>query len=135
MARRRIAGLLLVLTITACGSDAPPPASENLSSTTDSDIASVTNWLDSRETPADTPTTPLSNPSSVPPVADMIGRLEQKLQTNPNDAKGWSLLAKSYAFIGQTDAAEAAAKKAISLGVDATTLELEIVAAAPESGL
>ena len=50
-------------------------------------------------------------------VGDLLGGLEERLRSNPDDGKGWLLLAKSYELLGQdTDASEAYAKAA-ALGV------------------
>ena len=36
-------------------------------------------------------------------VESMVGGLEDKLRTNPNDGKAWLLLAKSYRHMGRMD--------------------------------
>jgi hypothetical protein len=56
------------------------------------------------------------------PVPDLIGGLETRLASEPNDAKGWALLAQSYAFVGDTAGAERAFARAIALGFDAQAL-------------
>lgn len=56
------------------------------------------------------------------PVDSLIGGLEARLSQDPTDAKGWALLAQSYAFVGNTEAAEHAIERAVALGVDETTL-------------
>ncbi|MDH3747741.1 MAG: hypothetical protein OER97_06000 [Gammaproteobacteria bacterium] len=65
--------------------------------------------------------------SSQPPVADMIAGLEQRLAANPNDLKGWTLLATSYAYVGQMSDARRAKMKAVELGADAEQLERQII--------
>jgi hypothetical protein len=53
---------------------------------------------------------------SLPAVEDMLGQLEQRLEREPDDAKGWSLLGRSYEFLGRTKEAEAAFARAEALG-------------------
>lgn len=45
-------------------------------------------------------------------IKGMIQRIEQKLVANPNDAEGWSILAKLYFADGQFIAAKKAQEKA-----------------------
>jgi cytochrome c-type biogenesis protein CcmH/NrfG len=63
------------------------------------------------------------------PVANLIGGLEARLASNPNDTKGWALLAQAYAFVGDTAAAERAFQRAVALGVDEQTLRERVQAA------
>jgi hypothetical protein len=73
----------------------------------------------------------------VAPVGSLIGGLEQRLAAQPNDANGWALLAQSYAFLGNTEAAERAMKRAVALGVDEQTLRARMEGAQrspPQSG-
>lgn len=49
-------------------------------------------------------------------VASLVGGLEDRLRTQPDDGKGWLLLAKSYRFLGRLDDAREAYKKADALG-------------------
>lgn len=60
--------------------------------------------------------------SSQAPVADLIDGLEERLAKNPADAKGWALLAQSYAFLADGSAAEAAIARAVALGFDEADL-------------
>ncbi len=60
--------------------------------------------------------------TDIPGVASMIGGLEQRLAAEPNDLKGWVLLAQSYAFIGNTTAADHAISQAVQLGADEAAL-------------
>jgi len=66
-------------------------------------------------------------------VASLIGRLESRLETGPDDAKGWALLAQSYAFLGRADEAAAAAERAVALGFDESSLDTRLTAAARDS--
>jgi len=49
-------------------------------------------------------------------VSSMLIGLEQRLENEPADAKGWLLLAKSYAHLGRAGDATAAYEKARNLG-------------------
>lgn len=61
-----------------------------------------------------------SSTSNLGSVQSMLTGLEQKLEADPSDAKGWLLLAKSYEHLGRSDDAAAAYAKASELGqVDA----------------
>ena len=50
-------------------------------------------------------------------VDNMVGGLEDRLRDNPDDGKGWLLLAKSYRHMGRMDEARDAYRKAEVLGV------------------
>ena len=93
---------------------------------TDSDLDIVGSWAatqsDSRANDR-----PHSQSSSLPPVADMIAGLEQRLVDTPDDPKAWSLLATSYAFVGRMSDAKRAKLKAIELGADAEQLEQQML--------
>ncbi|MDH5468959.1 MAG: hypothetical protein OEY45_00085 [Gammaproteobacteria bacterium] len=73
---------------------------------------------------------PASSPSPVnavkplPRVEDMLGKLEARLESDPDDASGWNLLGKSYEYLGRPDAAEKAFNRARALGYsdDATSV-------------
>jgi hypothetical protein len=56
--------------------------------------------------------------SPIGTVDSLVGGLEAKLTANPNDAKGWALLAQSYSFIGDTEGAETAIARAVELGFE-----------------
>lgn len=92
-------------------------------------IVAVGSWLASRSTepaPPVSSTDPLpsvaatgpapKSDSGLAPVGDLVGGLEQRLQQNPDDGKGWLLLAKSYQYLGRLDEAREAYKKADDLG-------------------
>ena len=66
-----------------------------------------------------------ATPPTVPqaaPVESLLGGLETRLAEQPDDPKGWALLAQSYAFMGNREAAETAVRRAVELGVDEQTL-------------
>ena len=59
-------------------------------------------------------------------VNDLLTGLEQRLEENPDDAKNWLLLAKSYDHLGRhVDAADAYAK-AVDLGLSDKVLEARL---------
>ena len=53
---------------------------------------------------------------NVPSVAELIAGLEQKLEANPTDMKGWVLLGRSYHHLQNWQKAEEAFSKARKLG-------------------
>ena len=61
-------------------------------------------------------------------VTNLVGGLEAKLSQNPNDAKGWLLLAKSHDHLGDRQAAWAAYARARELGLNDNSFEIELVA-------
>ena len=60
-------------------------------------------------------------------VANLVGGLETRLQENPEDAKGWLLLAKSYDHLGDNEKALRAYTKAVELGLSDTHMEMKLV--------
>jgi cytochrome c-type biogenesis protein CcmH/NrfG len=75
---------------------------------------------------ATTPETSSQAGKQVGSVPSLIGGLERRLAEQPNDAAGWALLAQSYAFLGDTAAADAALRKAADLGMDEATLRARV---------
>lgn len=59
-------------------------------------------------------------------VGDLIGGLERRLEENPNDGKGWLLLAKSHDHLGNTAAAWSAYARAQELGTSDDALEIKL---------
>jgi len=59
-------------------------------------------------------------------VESMVGGLEQRLQQDPDDGKGWLLLAKSYRHLGRVDDARIAYKKAEVLGSGDATVAAQL---------
>lgn len=48
---------------------------------------------------------------TMPPIDEMVGRLEQKLQKDPGNAEGWLMLGRSYVYLNRyTDAVRAYAQ-------------------------
>lgn len=72
------------------------------------------------ETSSSNPQATASKTDGIAPVGSLLTGLEQRLLENPDDAKGWLLLAKSYQHLGKNEEAAAAYEKAAALGqVDA----------------
>jgi cytochrome c-type biogenesis protein CcmH len=67
-----------------------------------------------------------SNAGQAASVGTLLTGLEQRLQENPEDAKGWLLLAKSYDHLGRSRDAAAAYEKAVELGISDSTLEARL---------
>ena len=61
-------------------------------------------------------------------VTSLVGGLEARLADNPNDAKGWLLLAKSHDHLGDQRAAWAAYARAKELGMGDDSLEIKLAA-------
>jgi cytochrome c-type biogenesis protein CcmH/NrfG len=59
-------------------------------------------------------------------VDSMVGGLEERLRQQPDDGKGWLLLAKSYRHLGRLDEARDAYKKAESLGSGDPTVAAQL---------
>jgi hypothetical protein len=57
-------------------------------------------------------------PETLPSVEAMLARLEQRLEQEPGDARGWELLGRSYDHLGHSDAAEKAYARALELGYE-----------------
>ncbi len=56
-------------------------------------------------------------------VTELLAGLEQRLEENPDDVKGWLLLAKSYDHVGRPEDAAAAYDRARELGLSEDVLE------------
>lgn len=60
---------------------------------------------------------PAASDAKAGSVQSLLSGLEQRLEDNPDDGKGWLLLARSYDFTGRTEAARDAYAKAAALGL------------------
>lgn len=80
------------------------------------------------------PTAPRAGGTAVAPVASLIAGLEQRLARDPGDAKGWALLAQSYAFLGDVERTESALAEAVALGLDEQDLRRRAALAAASAG-
>jgi len=67
-------------------------------------------------TQATSSTSGTSGDNGAASVASLVGGLEDRLQAEPDDGKGWLLLAKSYRYLGRMDDAREAYRKADALG-------------------
>lgn len=74
--------------------------------------------------PATTPTSGSSD--GVASVASLVGGLEARLREQPDDGKGWLLLAKSYQHLGRLDDAREAYRKADALGQGDPTVAAQL---------
>lgn len=75
--------------------------------------------------------TPISNDggeTKAASVTSLVGGLEAKLIENPDDAKGWLLLAKSHDHLGDQQAAWAAYSRARELGMSDDAFEIKLAA-------
>jgi cytochrome c-type biogenesis protein CcmH/NrfG len=61
-------------------------------------------------------------------VGSLIGGLEARLAENPDDAKGWLLLARSHDHLGNNAKAWNAYSRARDLGMSDEALELKLAA-------
>ena len=61
-------------------------------------------------------------------VGSLVGGLEARLAENPDDAKGWLLLARSHDHLGNNDEAWNAYSRARDLGMNDEALELKLAA-------
>lgn len=74
---------------------------------------------------------PLAERSSAPTgggqqLETLVAQVEQHLQTNPTDARGWTVLAPVLARLGRSDEAIQAYRKAISYGGDKALLRADL---------
>jgi len=53
--------------------------------------------------------------TDLPPLEELVARLEQRMQQTPDDAEGWTMLGRTYFATGQPDKAQAALAKAYEL--------------------
>lgn len=63
------------------------------------------------------PDQPLAARQEAPPpdIAALIGQVERRLSENPDDLRGWTLLARAYARLGRLDDAIGAQARALAL--------------------
>ena len=87
----------------------------------------------SLQTPVGGATGAADTTTQVAPVESLLAGLEARLAAQPNDAKGWVLLAQSYAFVGNGAAAESAVQRAVALGFDERELRDRVDFARRES--
>lgn len=68
-------------------------------------------------------------------ILGMIGRLDERLRSNPDDVAGWQRLIRSYAVLGRRDDAEDALSRALQAFAGDTTKRAEISEFASALGL
>ncbi len=66
-----------------------------------------------------------------PSIEEMIGRLEQRLVSKPDDVEGWELLGHTYRKIGRPEEAARAYRKAIELGANLQATLLQVLTEKP----
>ena len=116
--------LVALLLLTACTDPQQQRTSVPDGSFAGSD--DVQSWLGSLDAvPSNAPDR--QRATRVAPVSEMIVGLEERLGRAPDDVKGWRLLARSYAFVGDMDRARSAAERAVALGADAQDLEAALI--------
>ncbi len=72
--------------------------------------------------PSMTQQAPEDAATSVAPVSALVAGLRARLAEDPEDVKGWALLAQSHAFMADGSEAEAAIARAVELGFDEADL-------------
>jgi cytochrome c-type biogenesis protein CcmH len=95
------------------------------------DLAGESNQAQAAQT---APQATASQDVSLATVESLLSRLEQRLQREPEDGKGWLLLAKSYDHLGRTAEAIEAYAQARALGSSDLLLESRLVNSALETG-
>lgn len=81
---------------------------------------------------ADGAATQLRTPESkAASVSSLVSGLESRLAENPDDAKGWLLLARSHDHLGNSNAAWSAYGRARELGMSDESFELKLAARMP----
>lgn len=61
-------------------------------------------------------------------IAAMLGRLEERLKAQPDDAEGWSMLGRSYSVLGRYPEAVEAFKRVVALGAGNPPLRAQALA-------
>jgi len=56
-----------------------------------------------------------STPDDMPPLEDLVARLEQRLEQQPDDAEGWMMLGRTYFATGEREQAQEALARAYAL--------------------
>ena len=74
------------------------------------------------------PSAPPTKNEKTASVGNLIGGLERRLEDDPNDGKGWLLLAKSHDHLGNTAAAWKSYARAKELGANDDALETKLAA-------
>lgn len=121
----RIVMVVALLTAVAgCGNDVAEQASAG--ELVDRELTAVHQWV---KPPPIEPRLETGRHDPVDPVSEMLAGLEARLSQHPDDVKGWTLLAQSYAYVGRMSDADAAINRAVALGADRAGLERRVSAA------
>ena len=122
--------IAVLLGISACSPGAgPAPPTAVAGPAHPANSASPIAWPGTAPVPA--PPAAAGPRERVAPVSSMVDGLRARLEKSRDDAKGWALLAQSYAFMGNQPGAEEALARAVALGMDEQALRQRIQAAAP----
>ncbi|MDH3419746.1 MAG: hypothetical protein OEQ25_02255 [Gammaproteobacteria bacterium] len=110
---------------------------DSLDPETSNDEAAAIAGLESIAWPRETSARPPvpAPPTNAAPVADLITGLQQRLASQPDDVKGWVLLAQSYAFVADEHGVEGALARAVALGFDEADLRqrIELASQSPQT--
>lgn len=69
---------------------------------------------------------PAQSEQKIASVASLVSGLEERLRQEPDDGKGWLLLAKTYRHLGRMDEAREAYRKAEALGSSDATVAVQL---------
>lgn len=69
------------------------------------------------------------NAQGMPDIGAMVSRLEERMKSNPNDAKGWTMLGRSYAALGDMGKSADAYRRALKLSPDDLDLKQAVAVA------
>lgn len=125
-----IVGVTIAVVLNTGSEDGNGPVERSTSGIALSDMARISEGLRNEQPIA-------SGTASVASVPSLIDGLRSRLEANPGDARGWALLAQSYAFVGQADLAEQALDHAVGLGFDEADLRNRVASAerSPHAGM
>lgn len=125
-------GRLLPPLLVACVSLSACDRNASIQTAAESDVAVVSAWLNDQDP---TPTFHRNHPGKpVAPVGQLIDGLRARLEQQPNDERGWRLLAQSYAHMGDMPNARLAAERAVDIGADSDELSATLQKAFRDSG-
>lgn len=125
-----IVGVVVTVVVTGDSDDPGPGDTRAASGIALDEMARVTTSLRDPE-----PT--VQSAERIAPVPSLLDGLKRRLEAAPDDARGWALLAQSYAFVGEMDLADQAVDRAVSLGFDEADLKQRVASARrdPHAGL
>lgn len=129
-----IAAAVIAVVLQTSGSEPGFAEAELGSGMSVAELARASSSLRSSVSTSSSQPTATSRVASVP---SLIDGLERRLESDPDNASGWALLAQSYAFTGDAAGAELALQRAVALGVDESDLRQRVDSARrePHAGL